>query len=95
MKYFLFFFNPPGWNCQLFFQLLYSLQDSGDLRIDSGRETLERITTLVNDTLANSDSYNDANLTTEDVLRAIDNGKSEGGSCGRHWVLDPIDGTKG
>ncbi|PRQ49413.1 putative phosphoric monoester hydrolase [Rosa chinensis] len=69
--------------------------DSGDLRIDSGRETLERITKLVNDTLANSDSYIDSNLTTEDVLRAIDNGKSEGGSCGRHWVLDPIDGTKG
>ncbi|XP_004288104.1 PREDICTED: SAL1 phosphatase-like [Fragaria vesca subsp. vesca] len=74
---------------------LVAEEDSGDLRIDSGRETLERITTLVNDTLANSDSYNDANLTTKDVLRAIDNGKSEGGSCGRHWVLDPIDGTKG
>ncbi|KAM5577802.1 SAL1 phosphatase [Rosa sericea] len=74
---------------------LVAEEDSGDLRIDSGRETLERITKLVNDTLANSDSYSDSNLTTEDVLRAIDNGKSEGGSCGRHWVLDPIDGTKG
>lgn len=74
---------------------LVAEEDSGDLRIDSGRETLERITKLVNDTLANSDYYSDSNLTNEDVLRAIDNGKSEGGSCGRHWVLDPIDGTKG
>jgi len=29
------------------------------------------------------------------VLAAIDNGKSEGGPVGQHWVLDPIDGTKG
>lgn len=29
------------------------------------------------------------------MLRAIDSGKSDGGSSGRHWVLDPIDGTKG
>lgn len=29
------------------------------------------------------------------MLKAIDSGKSEGGSVGRHWVLDPIDGTKG
>lgn len=34
-------------------------------------------------------------LSEENVLAAIDNGKSEGGSHGRHWVLDPIDGTKG
>ncbi|CAN6567605.1 unnamed protein product [Malus baccata var. baccata] len=69
--------------------------DSGDLRKESGQETLERIKKLVNDTLANSDFSSVSNLTTEDVLRAIDNGKSEGGSRGQHWVLDPIDGTKG
>ncbi|KAJ3693332.1 hypothetical protein LUZ60_008812 [Juncus effusus] len=34
-------------------------------------------------------------LSKEEVISAIDNGKSEGGSSGRHWVLDPIDGTKG
>lgn len=72
-----------------------SLQDSGDLRKESGQETLERVKKLVNDTLANSDFSSVSNLTTEDVLRAIDNGKSEGGSSGQHWVLDPIDGTKG
>ncbi len=29
------------------------------------------------------------------VLDAIDRGTDEGGAQGRHWVLDPIDGTKG
>ncbi|XP_019464601.1 PREDICTED: SAL1 phosphatase [Lupinus angustifolius] len=70
-------------------------EDSGDLRKESGQDTLKRITDLVNDTLANDGSYSVSPLTTEDVLRAIDNGKSDGGSVGRHWVLDPIDGTKG
>ncbi|XP_028963370.1 3'(2'),5'-bisphosphate nucleotidase 1 [Malus domestica] len=74
---------------------LVAEEDSGDLRKESGQETLERIKKLVNDTLANSDFSSVSNLTTEDVLRAIDNGKSEGGSSGQHWVLDPIDGTKG
>ena len=34
-------------------------------------------------------------LTEEDVLLAIDRGNSPGGPHGRHWVLDPIDGTRG
>lgn len=29
------------------------------------------------------------------VLDLIDCGASEGGAEGRHWVLDPIDGTRG
>lgn len=29
------------------------------------------------------------------VLDLIDQGGSEGGAAGRHWVLDPIDGTRG
>ena len=70
-------------------------QDSGDLRKEEGKETLQRITELVNDTLASDGAYDVSPLTEENVLRAIDNGKSEGGSHGRHWVLDPIDGTKG
>ncbi|PON81551.1 3(2),5 -bisphosphate nucleotidase HAL [Trema orientale] len=74
---------------------LVAEEDSGDLRKESGQETLQRITKLVNDTLVNEEAYAIATLSTEDVLRAIDNGKSEGGSSGRHWVLDPIDGTKG
>lgn len=35
-------------------------------------------------------------VATEDqVLAAIDRGTYGGGSSGRHWALDPIDGTKG
>ncbi len=34
-------------------------------------------------------------VTEADVLRAIDHGTGEGGGRGRHWTLDPIDGTKG
>ncbi|XP_050205658.1 SAL1 phosphatase [Mercurialis annua] len=74
---------------------LVAEEDSEDLRKDDAVETLERITKLVNDTLASDGSYDVSPLTKEDVLRAIDSGKSDGGSHGRHWVLDPIDGTKG
>lgn len=56
---------------------------------------LERITKLVNETITSDGSYGIPTLSTVDVLEAIDSGKSEGGSVGRHWVLDPIDGTKG
>lgn len=31
----------------------------------------------------------------EQILTAIDHGSHEGGAAGRHWTLDPIDGTKG
>jgi 3'(2'), 5'-bisphosphate nucleotidase len=34
-------------------------------------------------------------LREADVLSAIDRGAHAGGSEGRHWTLDPIDGTKG
>lgn len=74
---------------------LVAEEDSKDLRQDGAQETLERITKLVNETLASDGAYNTSTLSTEDVIRAIDGGKSEGGSHGRHWVLDPIDGTKG
>lgn len=48
----------------------------------------------MNESLSSDGSYG-VTLSSEDVLNAIDSGKSEGGSQGRHWVLDPIDGTKG
>ena len=31
----------------------------------------------------------------DDVLALIDRGGSQGGPEGFHWVLDPIDGTRG
>lgn len=34
-------------------------------------------------------------LTGPEVLAAIDRGTYAGGNKGRHWTLDPIDGTKG
>lgn len=49
----------------------------------------------MNETITSDGSYSVPTLSSEDVLKAIDSGKSEGGSAGRHWVLDPIDGTKG
>ncbi|KAL6346034.1 hypothetical protein AAG906_025314 [Vitis piasezkii] len=73
---------------------LVAEEDSGDLRKDGAQETLARITELVNDTLT-SDGTCISCVSEEDVLTAIDSGKSEGGSNGQHWVLDPIDGTKG
>lgn len=34
-------------------------------------------------------------VSDEEILSAIDYGTYEGGAAGRHWCLDPIDGTKG
>ncbi|XP_019245664.1 PREDICTED: SAL1 phosphatase-like [Nicotiana attenuata] len=74
---------------------LVAEEDSGDLRKEEGKETLQRIMKLVNETLASDETYGNAPLSEEDVLAAIDSGRSEGGPSGQHWVLDPIDGTKG
>ncbi|KAJ0242170.1 SAL1 phosphatase [Hirschfeldia incana] len=77
---------------------LVAEEDSADLRKDGSEDILERITKLVNDTLATEDlpkATDSTTLSTDDLLRAIDCGTSEGGPDGRHWVLDPIDGTKG
>lgn len=71
------------------------MQDSEDLRKDSSKEILSRITDLVNDALSTDPLFCNITLSEEGVLTAIDKGKSEGGPSGRHWVLDPIDGTKG
>ncbi|KAI3784375.1 hypothetical protein L1987_43474 [Smallanthus sonchifolius] len=74
---------------------LVAEEDSGDLRKEESRETLERLTKLVNDTIANDGSYKVPPLSEGDILTIIDSGMSEGGPNGQHWVLDPIDGTKG
>ncbi|KAL8045093.1 hypothetical protein ABFX02_08G090000 [Erythranthe guttata] len=74
---------------------LVAEEDSEDLRKEESRETLHRITELVNETLASDGTSDISPLSEEDVLKAIDCGKSDGGPHGQHWVLDPIDGTKG
>ncbi|PUZ63197.1 hypothetical protein GQ55_3G048800 [Panicum hallii var. hallii] len=73
---------------------LVAEEDSEELRKDGAEEILEEITDLVNETIFDTGSYN-ISFTKEGILSAIDDGKSEGGPSGRHWVLDPIDGTKG
>ncbi|KZV19058.1 hypothetical protein F511_08486 [Dorcoceras hygrometricum] len=74
---------------------LVAEEDSGDLRKEESKETLHRITELVNETLSGDEISDISPLSEEDILIAIDKGKSEGGPRGQHWVLDPIDGTKG
>ncbi|KAJ7529125.1 hypothetical protein O6H91_15G034800 [Diphasiastrum complanatum] len=69
--------------------------DSEELKQDQGASMLDRITQLVNETLALEKRIDAPFLSKEQVLLAIDRGRSEGGSVGRHWVLDPIDGTRG
>ena len=65
------------------------------MRGEDGLEMLLRITDLVNETIVAEGVYKGPPLSKEDVLEAIDRGKSGGGPTGRHWVLDPIDGTRG
>lgn len=70
------------------------MQDSEELRKEGAEEILENITELVNETIVDDGTYS-IYFSKEGILSAIDDGKSEGGPSGRHWVLDPIDGTKG
>ncbi|CAL8471122.1 g10664 [Coccomyxa elongata] len=69
-------------------------EDSADLRLPEGAPMAKRITAMVNEVLAEEEPGNKA-LTEDDVLALIDTGGSEGGPQGQHWVLDPIDGTRG
>eukprot|EP00049_Salpingoeca_infusionum_P018130 m.355888 g.355888 ORF g.355888 m.355888 type:complete len:338 (+) comp17373_c0_seq1:76-1089(+) len=66
----------------------------GEEDADSLREDTEEARVLRAKIVAAVKSV-DAAATEQDVLRAIDNGADEGGSSGRFWALDPIDGTKG
>ncbi|EFJ43494.1 hypothetical protein VOLCADRAFT_65837 [Volvox carteri f. nagariensis] len=68
-------------------------EDSAELRRPAGRPMLERITQLINSVI--SEAEPGAQLSPEEVLELIDLGGSPGGPTGRHWVLDPIDGTRG
>ncbi|KFK25236.1 hypothetical protein AALP_AA8G085400 [Arabis alpina] len=74
---------------------LVAEENSEDLQKNGSEAFLESITKLVNDALTSDESYASSSLSTEDVRKAIDHGRSQGGSDGRHWILDPIDGTKG
>lgn len=60
-------------------------EDASDLRADPA----------LCDAMMREISAVDAGFTREKALDAIDRGTYEGGAKGKHWVLDPIDGTKG
>ncbi|KAI9322705.1 3',5'-bisphosphate nucleotidase [Dichotomocladium elegans] len=65
-------------------------EDSKDLRGDVGKVLREKVHALTNGVLSDNEQ-----LSEEEILAAIDRGNYAGGSRGRHWALDPIDGTKG
>ncbi|CAG8801805.1 12123_t:CDS:2, partial [Gigaspora margarita] len=63
-------------------------EESGSLRGDSGKELRNKVLSLVNTVL-------DTPLNDNELLETIDRGSFPGGSSGRMWTLDPIDGTMG
>lgn len=60
---------------------------------------LEMVVNTVNETLAKAPTYGlngpSEALTAPEVLEAIGRCNSSGGPVGKHWVLDPVDGTLG
>ncbi len=62
-------------------------EDAADLRSEEGSSLKKKVVAAVNTILPS--------LGEDQVLDAIDYGVFEGGGTGRHWTLDPIDGTKG
>lgn len=62
-------------------------EDAGQLREPANAELKNRVVRHVGAV--------GPKLNTEQILAAIDRGTYGGGSQGRFWVLDPIDGTKG
>ncbi|KAF7724739.1 hypothetical protein EC973_000767 [Apophysomyces ossiformis] len=65
-------------------------EDSKDLRGDAGKVLREKVHSLTNGVLEANEK-----LSEDEILNAIDRGNYAGGPSGRHWALDPIDGTKG
>ncbi|KAI9269407.1 3',5'-bisphosphate nucleotidase [Sporodiniella umbellata] len=65
-------------------------EDSKDLQGEEGRLLREKVAFLTNGGLKEGEK-----LTEQQILDAIDRGNYAGGPKGRHWALDPIDGTKG
>ncbi|CAK9440209.1 uncharacterized protein LODBEIA_P43090 [Lodderomyces beijingensis] len=71
-------------------------EDSQDLRDNSklADQVLDLISKVQSETLEYSESLGDLQ-DKQSVFKSIDLGNSKGGSKGRFWALDPIDGTKG
>lgn len=72
---------------------LVAEEDSQELRNPANAGMLTDVCRVFNETLLAT--FPDApELSTKEVCELIDLGDSPGGA-GRHWVLDPIDGTRG
>ncbi|XP_057830880.2 PAP-specific phosphatase HAL2-like isoform X2 [Cryptomeria japonica] len=74
-------------------------EDTQALTGRDGNELLQGVVSTVNECLSEAVTFGlDSplkSLGTLDVLNAINKGNSKGGPTGRHWVLDPVDGTLG
>jgi 3'-phosphoadenosine 5'-phosphosulfate (PAPS) 3'-phosphatase len=73
---------------------LVAEEDSQDLRASGGTPMLSSIAALVNEAIGET-FPGSSHLSNSDVLSLIDLGDSKAGPDGLHWVLDPIDGTRG
>jgi 3'(2'), 5'-bisphosphate nucleotidase len=72
-------------------------EDADDLRSNPSLRDLvwDLVQAAKLDDSAAEDKIGGPIKSADDMLTAIDNGRSEGGRQGRIWALDPIDGTKG
>ncbi|KAK5717545.1 3'(2'),5'-bisphosphate nucleotidase [Elasticomyces elasticus] len=74
-------------------------EEAKDLRGDEGKTTRETVWDLVKGTKLEDGKAEEvlggALKSDESMLDIIDKGASQGGSKGRIWAIDPIDGTKG
>ncbi|KAK3648351.1 3'(2'),5'-bisphosphate nucleotidase [Elasticomyces elasticus] len=74
-------------------------EEAKDLRGDEGKTTRETVWDLVKGTKLEDGKAEEvlggALKSDESMLDTIDKGASQGGSKGRIWAIDPIDGTKG
>lgn len=74
-------------------------EDTDTISKDDSAGLLAAVVETVNQSLASASKYGlqspETTLSTAEVLEAISRCNSTGGPSGRHWVLDPVDGTLG
>lgn len=74
-------------------------EDVDTLSKAESADLLQMVVTTVNESLAKAHTFGlkspDKALGASQVLEAISRCNSNGGPVGRHWVLDPVDGTLG
>lgn len=80
-------------------------EDSSELNQPANATTKQQIMRLASEAMAEAlpnpaeeqawSQVKSVERSEQDWLNIIDRGNSTGGAQGRHWALDPIDGTKG